>query len=181
MNLKTIFLPILLISLAAVGCNKVKPIKPTATGTVSPSVIALTQTYTNTKYRYSFKYPEGYKLESSNETGFPAPATNSTGEINIIKDMTTNQIFSIDSTLNLYPSFSEQGIENYFGKNKNVVITPINILGNSGYKITSNGNDRSIISDFYFVQNKTGVTVMITIAQGNVVSQQIFNSFKFTQ
>lgn len=193
MNFKIVLPSILAVVLLASGCSNAQhtnnPVSSGATSptkTTSPSSIpsiALNQIYTNTKYSYSFKYPEDYQLGTfDEEASLPTAVSNDSGQVYVFKKKSADYIVTISADVHFFPSFSVQGIENDLGTmTKNTIITPTEIFGLKGYKLTSNGNDKSIKSDSYFIQNKSGIIFMLIIFKDNPIAQQIFNSFKFTQ
>jgi hypothetical protein len=185
MNLKSVFFITLAFGLLASACNKTTvpaTNNDSATATTTPPSVILSQTYTNTKYGYSFEYPAGYKLDSSGEAGFSAPATNDSSSINAYNNNHDFQM-TVNADISLSPNFSQKGIENHFSATapKDIIVTPINMFGANGYKVTFSSNVKGVISDFYFIQKPNGPIFQMIVAKSNPISLQIFGSFKFTQ
>jgi hypothetical protein len=175
----------LAITLLASGCtqNSTPQSQSNPTGaSVSGVNSDLSQTYTNTKYKYNFQYPSTYHVESSLDSGgSPTPAAEDSQEVDLYTTDATQPVIMIGADIGMNPNFSQTGVENSLGDMaKNATISPIEIFGVQGFKAIPNGNNKSLHGEEYFVENQ-GMIYHIGINQPDTTTQQILDSFKFTK
>lgn len=137
------------------------------------------QTYTNTKYLYTFKYPSTVALTSASGNADSQAINGTAAGVNVAVTGAPagEYIFSIS-----IPgiSLTDAAIRQQFGATAetNIAITSETIGGNSGKKVVISG-DASVVSTFYFVQNTAGTVLEITVLNSSTDASAILASLAF--
>ena len=156
---------------------------PTAMPVPSASPVATASpatqtTYTNTKYGYSFEYDATANDITASAGNSDAVAISPTAEgVNVFPTGTGvgKDIFMVSAP---GIELTTAAIGGQFGatKKENLSITPVTVAGASGYKAHISG-DASVVSDFYFLKNKAGTTLELTVAKNNDAASAMLTSF----
>ncbi len=179
------FFIIISVTLLAVGCSK-----NTAKNQQPPTVPTTTQntlvhTYTNTKLKYAFQYPDGYDVRGFEGFGVMVPVTPISTQVMVIKTGGDNgSIFGVredNSIIQLDKNAVEKGVGSPFPtfRQGDYSIDAVTIGGITGYKLSYHGSDQGVVSDFYYIQKPGGKVLDITVIKNNTNAQQMLNSFTF--
>jgi len=156
--------------------NKISGAK---TATMPTDEIANWKTYTNTKYGYSFKYPDTVTMTASEDNSDNLAINPTADGVNVfpVGGNIGNGIFYI-SSLNI--EFTTDAIKGQFGATKpeDITLTPTTIAGASSYKVTILG-DSAVVSAFYYIKSPSGTVLELTVVNGNSDAQKILSSFQF--
>lgn len=186
MNKKNTIISIVILLALLAGAGiwkwKNKPQNITETQGYSQDLDKL-KVYKNSKFHYSFKYPSDYNTYKINDGDGPLVATISTEE-----DEHTDVASSVDKNFLFGVSYTGKNdleinsIKSLFGATNSgdIDFSHITIAGEPGFKLNFKKEDKSIISDFYFVKSPTGHVLEITVLINNSIARQIFDSLQFT-
>jgi hypothetical protein len=167
----------------AAACNKSQPANNQPTTNTQPQV-NLTQTYTNTNANYTYKFPDGYVVESGTDSGMMVPVTPTAVGTGVIRPSDNQEVFQINPTE--VTSFTLQSVTDYV-KNEmpsvsnNISVSPVQVGNMNGYKAVDDVASDSIPSDRYYFQNSKGAVFEILVVKAENVSLPILNSFSFTK
>lgn len=137
------------------------------------------KTYRNAKYGYEIRYPLPYAVYKIGD-GQYMPATENDESIGLKKEKDSDFIFGVYDTGT--DVLSASSIKSQFGATdpNDIEIVSVVILGQSGYKLIFRKEDKSRVSDFYFLKTSNGNMLEITILTGNRIANLIFSSLRFS-
>jgi hypothetical protein len=179
---KSLIIPILaavaVVVLAAVGCNRTNQTEENNVLVIESSMDTSSwQTYTNTKYGYSIRYPTEVTLSQELEGPETAPAvtadTNNlqfrqNGETIVsLRTQESNTPLTSDYILNSYPE----------GSRSQFVIQEVKLGELNGYRLDL-GDVNANNYHFYF-QGPNNIIIRFAIEKNNETSMGIMSTFRF--
>jgi hypothetical protein len=171
------------ILLLAAACNKSQPASNKPSANTQPQV-NLTQTYTNTNANYTYKFPDGYVVDTGTDSGMMVPVTPTAVSTGVIRPSDNQEVFQINPTD--MTSFTLQSVTDYVKKelptvSNNISVSPAQVGNMNGYKAVDDVASDSIPSDRYYFQNSQGTVFELLMVKAENVSLPILNSFSFTK
>ena len=140
----------------------------------SPS-LANWQTYTNTKYGFSFKYPSNTRLTASDEgIGLDVPITNTAADVRVRLVDQTDVIFDVTNSISRQ-TLTADWIAQQYADPKRIHPVATTMVGLSGFKVP---HDSYVVSDQYYLQKTDGGFIMIVV--NGPVANQILSTLKLT-
>lgn len=187
-------------------------IQPTATPTAPTSTNDSTvdwKTYTNTRYSYSFQYPQQYNIKNNNAEGYDNNTAtsaqlevfNPSGEPTLVFSVSAEQVSGDFATYanTLYTTIStfkfpqsDKDYKNPLGSiENNSVVAPIKketVNNMSAYTFTIEGNfigtaglpTKNPLTIKYVLFNSKGMMFILKVLNPTADTDLLLNSFKFT-
>ena len=178
-----LLVPIILVGFIAAGCNKAQPVdNQNSSNSTSNPVNILHETYANTKYGYSFKFPSSYKVETfiSTEGGQDLPNTTANSDSNpVVVSNEEGVSYMAISAFNITQPLSKDSIKDDFATEPEN-ISKITIAGGPSFKVTFS-EASNIPHDIYILQKSNNLALEIKIRRNDTISSQMLNSFQFTK
>jgi hypothetical protein len=130
------------------------------------------QTYTNTKYHYSFRYPKSVKLFASNLEGITNPPIDQNADVAMISD----NLFYVqaEGNIKLDPSSLQQLFKP--GKPEDVMVEATTVNGLSGYKVKIPSDPIKIT--YYFIAESNDFSLKLSVLDNNDLAKGILDSFQ---
>lgn len=140
------------------------------------------KTFNNTKYGYSFKYPKEVVLSTTEGGGIESAEEVDTKEQTKVATLTksddANFHWSV-LTQEGIKTISKDSLKNHFALDFR--LDKIQIGAESGYQVVNITGDKSIVSNFYFVQNSQSTVFQITMTKDSAIAQKVLDTFKFDE
>lgn len=182
-----LIIPLVAIALMAAGCGAANTnTNNTADQSNEDQVINIKssedtsawQTYTNTKYGYTIKYPAGLSLVGADDVGSEAPITPESYRATVSDQSSGNSLVGISAGQSI--DFTEEGIKKSYTSELNpldqIRLAKVSISGLDGYQLFAPVTNEDY--NHYYIKLSNGNIVIVNELKDNSQARTILSTLK---